>query len=264
MNRKCEEIKMRPLTITVIGLASALMSIVPASPVAAQAGIPKCTSCFNAEPTFGPDPASPNGAKKILLNDIYFVDAHSLVWMAPKGESTDGASIPPLFQPIVGGAWTVAFLNAAVVHDHYCLKDHYVRKWQAAARMFYEGLIVKKVDPVKAKAMYYAVYTFGPHWERKEMVPGTPCGPRCTMQFEPALDIMGMKSDTFELKRRRMATASEPADYSLAHKTELDQIQKKIQAAESSGTPLSLDDLDNEALKANAGNYFIMSASLIQ
>lgn len=78
---------------------------------------------------------------------------------------TDGASIPNWAEPLVGDRYDKSYLKAAIIHDHYCYKENRVRTWQQTHRMFYNALIDLKVNKVKAKAMYFAVYWKGPRWK---------------------------------------------------------------------------------------------------
>ena len=104
--------------------------------------------------------------------------------------------------------------------------------------MFYEAMVVDHVDEVKAKVMYYAVYVFGPHWDRLKR--GVSCGPNCT----------------YSLRGR---VSSRPPDYSVKHGAELDEIEKAVRAADSAGKPLSLDDLRNLAMEKHGDDPFIVS-----
>ncbi|WP_432727066.1 DUF1353 domain-containing protein [Variovorax sp. W6] len=110
-----------------------------------------------------------------VRNKLRFTDSSKLVWETDDGEDTDGASIPPIFQPIVGKPFEESFLKAAIIHDHYCVR--HVRSWRATHRVFYEGLIDQGVPQSKAKLMYYAVYLGGPKWIK--LIPGTNCGGNC-------------------------------------------------------------------------------------
>jgi hypothetical protein len=195
-----------------------------------------CASCFIGTLSLSPNPQDPS--TQILNDDLYFVDGNRLVWKAGKGDTTDGASIPLLFQPIIGGPWERHYLPAAVMHDHYCDDQHRVRSWRHTDRMFYEAMVANDTDAIKAKLMYYAVYVFGPHWD--QLATGVPCGPNCTY-----IDKTKM---TFQ-----------PADYALAHKPELDHMQQQIAAAEGSAAALSLDDLDALAAKNHPSNIFFMT-----
>src|SRR4051794_9685128 len=54
-----------------------------------------------------------------LVYDFGYIDPKGVGWQAKAGLKTDGASIPPWAQLIIGGAWDGQFIRAAVIHDHY-------------------------------------------------------------------------------------------------------------------------------------------------
>lgn len=102
--------------------------------------------------------------------DIGFVDPRGRSWQAPAGTLTDGASIPPVFVPVVGEPTSEEFAVAAALHDAYCgwgnekLPTWQARDWRTVHRMFYEALIVGGTPEIKAKSMYAAVMMGGPRW----------------------------------------------------------------------------------------------------
>ncbi len=104
-------------------------------------------------------------------NTLEFVNAESKVWIAPAGILTDGASIPPLFVPLLGDPRSKEFMNAATVHDSYCAESnrnnpyYHAAPWQDVHRMFYDALLVSGTPSLKAKIMYAAVYLGGPRWK---------------------------------------------------------------------------------------------------
>jgi hypothetical protein len=216
---------------------TALTIIVVAASVAVRATeLPDplpCTSCFIGALQLSPNPADPK--TKILDEDLFFVDADKLVWKAGKNDITDGATIPALFQPIIGGPWEQMYLPAAVMHDHYCTEEHRVRGWRATARMFYEAMIVNHTDVIKAKTMYYAVYAFGPHWGTLKK--GVICGKNCT----------------YSEKGIHFA----PADYNTIHEAELKEVEAKIKVKEVRGVPLSLNDIETMAEQNYTANPFL-------
>src|SRR4051812_16900828 len=93
-----------------------------------------CSPCFIGKLKLVDNASDPTGKTKILVGDLFFVDPDKFVWKAGKDDVTDGASIPSLFQPIVGGPFEADFLPAAVIHDHYTDRRHRVRPWRDAAR----------------------------------------------------------------------------------------------------------------------------------
>src|SRR6266478_1141626 len=154
------------------------------------AGLPEpvpCNLCFIGQLKLITNSSDPTGKTKILADDLFFVDADKFVWKAGKDDVTDGASIPDLFKPIIGDSFEPDFLPAAVIHDHYTKRAHRVRSWQDTARVFYQAMLVKGVDVVKAKTMYFAVYAFGPHWG--VLAKGVPCGKNCIFSVPVQLSV---------------------------------------------------------------------------
>lgn len=195
-----------------------------------------CKNCFIGKLVLSDNPNDPGGQTKVLSEDLYFVDPDEFVWKAGQGDITDGASIPPLFQPIIGGPWEPDYLPAAVMHDHYTNITHRVRPWRPTDLMFYQAMLAKLTDTIKAKLMYYAVYAFGPHWDK--LGPGTPCGRNCTFEA-------------------RTSVSSQGSDYDVSHADELQQVQSKIADAEFRGVPLNLDQLGTLATANHPTNIFL-------
>lgn len=102
---------------------------------------------------------------------ISFTDARGEVWVVPDRTLTDGASIPTIFEPLIGDRQSRSFLEAAALHDAYCgvgneaLETYQTRHWADVHRMFYEALIVSGTPPQRAKTMFAAVYLGGPRWD---------------------------------------------------------------------------------------------------
>ncbi|WP_370313673.1 DUF1353 domain-containing protein [Sagittula sp.] len=104
-------------------------------------------------------------------DEIEFIDASGETWTAPRQTLTDGATIPPIFAPLIGDRQSREYLMAAALHDAYCgvgnnaLPTWRTRAWQDVHRMFYEALLVNGTPPQKAKIMFAAVYLGGPRWD---------------------------------------------------------------------------------------------------
>jgi hypothetical protein len=114
----------------------------------------------------GPDGRFVSGAprpKFRLLAAFGFKDPHGKVWEVPAGVEVDGASIPRAFWSVIGGPFDGNYLNASVVHDHYCRVRS--RSAQDTHRAFYYGMRAAGVSEPQAKKMFWAVSTFGPKWE---------------------------------------------------------------------------------------------------
>ena len=112
----------------------------------------------------------PDGRKMKLLEDFAYVDASGKRWLAKKGSSIDGASIPRGFW-WTGGPYEGTYRDASVVHDVYCDEDPKTASWRAVHRMFYDAMLTSGVEQARALVMYGAVYRHGPRWPDP---PGTP------------------------------------------------------------------------------------------
>jgi hypothetical protein len=105
-----------------------------------------------------------DGRNMTLERDFAFIDKSGKRWNAPTGSVINGASIPRIFWSVIGGPFEGKFRNAAVVHDAVCGAQ--AESWQEAHRMFYDAMRCSRVGHGKAQTMYWAVYQFGPRWER--------------------------------------------------------------------------------------------------
>jgi hypothetical protein len=218
-----------------------------------------CTPCFIGKLSLIDNPDDPTGKTKKLTDDLYFIDQLAFAWKAGKGDITDGATIPELFQPIIGGPFEADFLPAAVIHDHYTNKAHRVRSWRGTARVFYQAMVVNGVNIIKAKTMYYAVYAFGPHWDVLDK--GVVCGKNCVFSAPFQLEIMTDKSvratTLVAQVPDNMQFAEEPSDFRNEHGDELRALENKIAANEIRGKPYSLEELEREAESKHSTNVFL-------
>ena len=103
-----------------------------------------------------------------LGSDFRFKDPNGLLWMTPTGTKVDGASIPQVFWSLIGGPFEGAYINASVIHDHYCRTRE--RTAHDTHRNFYYGMRASQVPEWKAKLMHWAVSTFGPSWKLEKRV----------------------------------------------------------------------------------------------
>ena len=110
-------------------------------------------------------PYAGSGGTMEVKDDFSFIDSRGIIWTAHKGDVIDGASIPRLFKLIIGGSFQSSYLPAAVLHDVYCTNQS--RSQQSTSRMFREALETNGVNRIKAYAMWFAVYRFGPQWSTK-------------------------------------------------------------------------------------------------
>jgi hypothetical protein len=90
-----------------------------------------------------------------------YTDSRGRNWDVPAGIITDGASVPQFFW-VAFPPFTGKYRAAAVVHDHYCQTR--ARSWRETHEAFYQAMRASGVGETTAKAMYGAVYNFGPRW----------------------------------------------------------------------------------------------------
>ena len=103
-----------------------------------------------------------DGRKSKLLETLVFTDPDGRKWIAPKGHIVDGASIPALFQPIVGTPYGGKYVMASIIHDVAC--DEKSKSWEKVHKMFYYAMLASGVAFKKAGLMYDAVFLGGPRW----------------------------------------------------------------------------------------------------
>lgn len=103
----------------------------------------------------------PDGRNMQLQNAFGYVDPRGRHWDVPAGATTDGASFPRFFW-VAFPPFTGKYRAAAVVHDYYCRTR--TRTWRHTHEAFYHALRAAGVSEATAKAMYGAVYNFGPRW----------------------------------------------------------------------------------------------------
>jgi hypothetical protein len=96
-----------------------------------------------------------------------YVDSKGQSWNVPPKAVVDGASIPRVLWPIVGGPWEGRYRDASVVHDWFCAVR--TRPWQQVHRMFYEAMLTSQVAPRLAQLMFVAVRYAGPSWDELTM-----------------------------------------------------------------------------------------------
>lgn len=122
---------------------------------------------------------------RALLQAVEFRDESGRRWRAPHGILTDGASIPPVFTPIIGDPARPEYRLAAALHDAYCgwgnetAPTYHARPWRAVHRMFYKALRAGGTPELRAKTIYAATMLAGPRWQRLR-ADGDPPGPRNT------------------------------------------------------------------------------------
>jgi hypothetical protein len=100
---------------------------------------------------------------------IRFYDSFGVLWETPAGTIADGATIPELVQPLVGGPFDGEHRDGALSHDGAyataedleLLKAFFSDRRAAADRMFFEAMQVRGTTPWKRDAIYRAVRHWG-------------------------------------------------------------------------------------------------------
>ncbi len=103
-----------------------------------------------------------DGRKMKLVKPLQYIDPSNEIWDAPAGSIVDGASIPKIAWPIIGGPFEGKYRNASVIHDVACDKKD--RLWYTTHKAFYHAMRASGEDEIIAKIMYGAVYCLGPRW----------------------------------------------------------------------------------------------------
>jgi len=214
----------------------------------ADAALAQFTGKFELAP-----PGCESAGQCTLTYNLLFKDPQGLEWQADARDKTDGATIPPWAQPIVGKPFDPMFVKAAAIHDHYC--DRHVRSWRATHRVFYDALIATGVDVVKSKVMYYAVYLGGPKWVK--LIVGKPCGTgmMCTNHFQSGVDGPKTSIGSGDHFLTRSAQYDEPG-----FSNELAEVQKLLAANPASVT---LEDLEMRAKQRRPNDFYYKNDSEI-
>jgi len=95
-----------------------------------------------------------------LLESFWFRDPDDgdKQWDAPKGMTTDGASIPRALWTLIGSPYTGNYRRAAIVHDRACdLADNDSTKRSEADRMFYHACRAGRCSIWDATILYIGV-----------------------------------------------------------------------------------------------------------
>jgi hypothetical protein len=172
---------------------------------------------------------------------LTYRDPKNMIWQTDqwsgddrKSGTTDGASIPPWAQKIIGRPYDASYLKAAIIHDHYCFQENHVRSWRRTHRMFYDAMVDLKVSKFKAKLMYYAVFVFGPHWVK--IVPGENCGENCVKKFALSAFDVYLEKDRFD---------------SPEMEKQLSELKSQLLQ-----TDLSLQEIEDMAKRLNPQHFF--------
>ncbi|MFZ2643128.1 MAG: DUF1353 domain-containing protein [Verrucomicrobiia bacterium] len=119
-------------------------------------------------PTVGSPEYKPKWGKgqEILDEDFGYEDPSGILWVARKGQYTDGASIPTVIWCFLFGTpWNGEYVHGAVIHDAYC-QNKGEKLWIEVHRMFYNAMRCGGTPSFRAEVMYFAVLKFGPPKDR--------------------------------------------------------------------------------------------------
>ncbi len=125
-----------------------------------------------------------DGTKRVkLLEDLIYIDPNGQRWRSPKGSIVDGASIPKVFQKVIGTPYGGEYTLASVIHDVACVEQK--EPWQKVHRAFYDAMLASGVKKQKAATMYLAVYEAGGRWGNNTNL---------HMNHEEILNLFGVNS----------------------------------------------------------------------
>lgn len=140
--------------------------------------------------------ALPDGRNMEIIKNFGFEDKLKRKWEVPSGWTVDGASIPQPLWSFIGGPFSGKYRNASVIHDYYC--DIKTRPWYEVHEIFYQAMLASKVDRIKAKIMYLAVYRFGPRWDFT--IGSCPPGAQCEVFTAITIEEFNPKYKEIEFK----------------------------------------------------------------
>lgn len=223
--------------------------------VTAAAAPPPAVAGFEGKLVLEPPGCEASG-KCTLGADFGFVDGSGTGWQAAKGLLTDGASIPRWAQPIVGAPFTDAFVKAAIIHDHYCVR--HVRTWRQTHKVFHEALLASGVPAGKAGIMYFAVLVGGPKWV--ELVKGKPCpvGMGCVNQFDVTASVTAGQI-AFGSDGRLFMSRADIYDTAKFENT----LREKLPALEKKGDTLTVEEVEAAAQAAMTGDFYFVNGDQV-
>lgn len=203
-------------------------------------------------------------AKCVLKSPFGFVDSNGVGWQAPKGQWTNGASIPPELQPYFGSPFDADLVRAAVIHDHYCDPDYlgragYVKSWLDTHWVFYDALLASGVAASRAELMYVGVLMGGPKWIW--LVEGKPCpiGRNCTQQVATAALPPGGSVKKYEKGETALLRPARYKDSEFAK-----EMEKAAAALKAKGEKkLSRVELEALAKSIRPGDPFLNGPEMI-
>ena len=103
----------------------------------------------------------------IIVNDFTIRDKRGVYWTTPAGFVTDGASVPKWLRPIIGDPFKGKTLEAAVIHDVYCVNKE--RSQKDTHRIFRDLCEDNGVSSIRAWVMWSAIRAYqrikNPKWK---------------------------------------------------------------------------------------------------
>ena len=184
-----------------------------------------------------------------LGQNFGFIDSAGIGWQATKGLATDGASIPEWAKTVIGQSFEPAFIRAAVIHDHYCVRR--VRPWRQTHKVFHEALLASGVSRLQAGIMYYGVLIGGPKWAK--LVKGKPCpvGMGCIQQVDVTAAVRGA---SIGLTSDGQAIIKRAADFGSERFRQ--RFQEGLPKLLAAGNDLKPEDVEALAAQEMAGDFY--------
>lgn len=108
---------------------------------------------------------SDDGNRIVTCGDVIYEDPKGKVWAAPRGTVVDGSNVPIQFWTLLGSPFLTDCRLAVTIHGVQC--EERQKPFEDVHLMFYWACRYLGMEPIKAKSLYYGVYWFGPHWNRK-------------------------------------------------------------------------------------------------
>ena len=99
-----------------------------------------------------------DGKRVTLIAPLVFVDTGGVIYTAPTGFRSDGASIPKPCWPLVGSPLQGRHVRSSILHD-YLYDAQFPRR--EADSVYYRAMRADGVDVVSARIIHATVRTFG-------------------------------------------------------------------------------------------------------
>jgi Protein of unknown function (DUF1353) len=194
-----------------------------------------------------------------IKSEFKYRDPTGVEWLTTPPDKTDGVSIPTWAQPFIGHPFDKEFIKAAVIHDHYCVRQ--VRPWRQTHRVFYDALRESGVSTSKAKLMYYAVYLGGPKWLTLMppwTCPGAAPGKDCVFKFDPQIAV-GSGGATISAASTLI---SRPALYD--QPGFVDELKEVERILNERGDQIDLSALERRAQERRPNDFFYRHGDLVE